>query len=360
MDQDDKNEQRMLVSWKEPEDKQEQLEKKWDEKRARRLVWRTRLLVGKSVVGSLFFLFVLYVLYMVPVNIVYTSSGKDQAFVRYVATLVETTHTGLMMENWAVHGDAEINAFLTQSATLPVYRQVGDWRVIVGEVKAKKWLFGDVQYSLELKRKYVDEQEEFSFAVPPELIGQTADKKQASDHIWQQIKQIDNGYVAQMAFSTMTAMTPEELRKRLARYNLDILQMPVYAGELTAVKQISYSGSNGYRYVPHFTLRPAVEYHGSGGSRDGQLNGSDQVQRAQKQMLLDIDWLQQNGSYNGKENDALRSAYLKKNPLKVYGAVVTGPIRELEKLQQEADFHDFQLGDIEVWKWSRERSLPDD
>ncbi|MED4582947.1 anti sigma factor C-terminal domain-containing protein [Brevibacillus choshinensis] len=43
--------------------------------------------------------------------------------------------------------------------------------------------------------------------------------------------------------------------------------------------------------------------------------------------------------------------YLKKNDVMVYGAVVTGPVRELEKLRQNPFFLDCKLGRIEVWNW---------
>ncbi|WP_236707957.1 anti sigma factor C-terminal domain-containing protein [Brevibacillus choshinensis] len=46
-----------------------------------------------------------------------------------------------------------------------------------------------------------------------------------------------------------------------------------------------------------------------------------------------------------------RLDYLKKNGVMVYGAVVTGPVRELEKLRQNPLFHDLKLGRLEVWNW---------
>ena len=54
-----------------------------------------------------------------------------------------------------------------------------------------------------------------------------------------------------------------------------------------------------------------------------------------------------NIKYNGVDEDKQRLAYLKKNGVQVYGATVTGPVRELEKLKEESEFWD------SVWAASR-------
>lgn len=75
---------------------------------------------------------------------------------------------------------------------------------------------------------------------------------------------------------------------------------------------------------------------------------SDDVQ----QLIADVEWMTNNIKYNGVDDDKQRLAYLKKNGVQVYGATVTGPVRELEKLKEESEFWGFRLGRIEVWNWS--------
>lgn len=68
-------------------------------------------------------------------------------------------------------------------------------------------------------------------------------------------------------------------------------------------------------------------------------------------MMSDLEWMTTHIKYNGVDIDKKRLAYLKKHGVQVYGATVTGPVRELEKLQEQPEFRDFRLGLIEVWNW---------
>lgn len=46
-----------------------------------------------------------------------------------------------------------------------------------------------------------------------------------------------------------------------------------------------------------------------------------------------------------------RYKYVKDNGVKVYGIVITGPSKELLKLQNSPHVRYATLGDIEVWNW---------
>lgn len=46
-----------------------------------------------------------------------------------------------------------------------------------------------------------------------------------------------------------------------------------------------------------------------------------------------------------------RYQYIKDNGVKVYGMVITGPSKELLKLQNSPNVRYATLGDIEVWNW---------
>lgn len=46
-----------------------------------------------------------------------------------------------------------------------------------------------------------------------------------------------------------------------------------------------------------------------------------------------------------------RYQYVKDNGVKVYGMVITGPSKELLKLQNSPHVRYATLGDIEVWNW---------
>jgi RNA polymerase sigma factor (sigma-70 family) len=262
-------------------------------------------------------------------------------------TLVETHHAGYRIDKLD-DDDTTLSPLLTQETRLTLYKQIGEWGVVVGSVHATKRLFGDVRYEVNFQRKYLEEDGGFSFAVPPQLLGQPLPERKETADMWEQWKHVDDGHVAELAFSTREPMTPEKLLELLRPYNLKVLQMPVYAGELQEFS-ISHASAGGYAFVPHLVLRPAVQYRGRGMSIQDDLNHS--VEAAKAQLPADLEWLLANGSYDGRDYDEKRLAYVKKNGITVYGAVVTGPIRELERLRQEKMFHSFQFGRIETWNW---------
>jgi len=342
----------LLAAWKDDE-----RPPAWEEKKFKRMIWRTRFSVARSVAASLLAVLFLYMVYMMIVQAVFATSQKNDQFVRYISALVETEE-GVNVDEF-MH-TVKVSPFLTQKATLKLFRQVGDWDVVTGEVTARKNIFGHVSYTVREDQQYLHANNSFSFAVPPDLTtGDQARKQEVSPQptVWNQTAHIDSGHVAELAFSTVRGMDPEQLRQLLAKYDLKVLRMPVYAGELReeGLQNISRSSSGALNFVPHLTLRPAMVYFDEGGTKTlTALNDSDGLKESVDQMLMDMDWLADHGSYNGLDPDKARRAYLKQNDVKVYGAVVTGPVRELEKLKREKEFFFFQLGRIEIWNWKSE------
>lgn len=337
---------KVLKEWQEPE-------LLWDQKRARRMVWKARFRLWWSVIHALLIVWFCYAVYMMAIYITYSKLGKESELIRFATTLIETHYSGLRVDkNERVQ--TTLSPWLTQETTLTLYKQIGRWEMVVGTVKVKEPLFGEVTYDIDYDRKYLDEQHygTFDFAVPPQWLGHGRGEKEENERVWEQLKHVEDGYVAELAFSTLDPFTPEQLRQRLAKYDLDILQMPVYAGEMKTF-QTSYYASMEYSYVPHLALRPKVEYDqdGRGMEWESAMNDPQSVEAAVNRLIPDLQWLLAQGEYPDKSYDAQRLAYLQKNGVQVYGAVVTGPVRELEKLRQEPQFHDFMLGRIEIWNW---------
>ncbi|RYG74378.1 hypothetical protein EU245_01885 [Lentibacillus lipolyticus] len=326
----------------------------FDQKRARKMVWRTRLSIGFTVLRTLLAIFLLFVLYMIPVNMYYDMSGKQAGFDRMVTTLVETRYPGVEVDETHGH-QAEINAFLTQSTTIKVYRNVGEWNVVIGEVEAKKRLFGDVNLTLDFDEKYLNDNMVNRFAVPPKLLGRgnSGGNPDNKEDMKNQIAKIGDGHVAQVQFSTKEAMKPEALLEKLDAYDVHIFRMPVYGGELTEVHDISYGSAGQYTFVPSLLLRPQTVYGENNRSSSSSVALTETVlDDSMQQFYKDMEWLLENGDYNGRDIDEKRLNYIRENGMQVYGAVVTGPIREVEKLMDEEQFHQFRLGGVDVWNWN--------
>ncbi len=324
----------------------------FDQKRARKMVWRTRLSIGFTVIRTLLFLFLLYILYMIPVNIYYDMSGKQAGFERLVTTLVETRYPGVEVKQ--THGmGAEINPLLTQSIALKLYRNVGEWDVVVGEAEAKKRMFGDVNVTMDIDSKYLNGNDFNDFAIPPKLLGKDDTTVEADNKnmIKNQIKKIDDGHVAQVQFSVKEAMKPKALLEKLQAYDVRTSRMPVYGGELTAF-DMNYHQSGQITFAQSLLLRPETTY----GEKNQLSSWGDALSKVTLDESVDgfykdIEWLIENGNYNGRDIDQKRLDYIREKGVQVYGAVVTGPVREIEKLMEEDAFYQFRLGGIEVWNW---------
>ncbi|WP_153462797.1 anti sigma factor C-terminal domain-containing protein [Sediminibacillus terrae] len=339
----------VLSEWDESQTKLE------DRKQAKKLIWRTRFSIGFTVIRTLLLLLLAYVLYVFTLEVFYSMSGKQAAFDRMATTLVETRTPGITIEKQGIARDAAITPFLTQQSTYSVYRQVGDWKVSAGEVTVKKRLFGKVQYHLDEQKKYLDDEFTDNFPVSPDLLGKTSDaKEQSGFSLTEQLANVEDGFVAQVKVGVKNGMTPEKLRQLLTKYDLEINQMAVYSGEITNY-DVSYSQAGQFTFISPLILRPAHEYDEENRLSSWRFSLTDKqsLAEAEKQLVQDLDWLTGHGSYYGRKVDQKRMEYLEENGIQVIGAVVTGPVREMEKLEQEEQLYQFQLGGIEVWNWSK-------
>ncbi|HEU4965808.1 MAG TPA: hypothetical protein VFV52_18515, partial [Bacilli bacterium] len=172
--------------------------------------------------------------YWYVLNSWYHQSYQPQELYREAESLVETHNSALRMEKGYPSTDARINPLLTQTITLKLYTNVGDREVIAGEVTVSKPLIGKVQVEYDLNQRYLDDDYTYSFPLPPSLFGTFYEMRDpgAQEAVWQQVAHIDDGHVAQMAFSTWLPMSPEQLLTNLQKYDLHVLDMPVFGGEL--------------------------------------------------------------------------------------------------------------------------------
>ncbi|WP_196493889.1 anti sigma factor C-terminal domain-containing protein [Ornithinibacillus caprae] len=331
-----------------------------DKKSAKKLVWRTRLSISFSVLRTLIILLLLYCIYFIPVSIFYDMSDKGAEFDRLVTTIIETRYPGIAVEK--TDNSAEISPLLTQETKQTIYKKIGDWEMVVGEVVAKKRLFGDVQYTLNFNNRYLNGYENLNYAIAPELIGEELKKGHSGNNhsIEEQLNMIEDGYVVQLQFSTIEAMAPNELLEMLDKYDILINQMPVYGGEISEV-DVGYARAGQITFASSLMLRPYVEYTDDHkvSSYFFSLYDDHSLQTSIDQFMSDLEWLVDQGDYYDRDIDVQRLDYLKENGIQVYGATITGPIREVEQLLEEELFYQFHIGGIEVWKWDEKNSFND-
>ncbi|WP_158702770.1 anti sigma factor C-terminal domain-containing protein [Paenibacillus faecalis] len=322
------------------------------EHKKQRLTWDGKIRWG---IAAVFLLFLLYSIYMWGAQLYFEKSGKNAQFIRAAATLAEMQGSGMKIDkNVRV---VSLSPFLKQTMTTKVYRQVGGWSVITGELHAKKSLFGEISYSIKEDEKYLRENTRPFIGFPMTTIygGSETIRIGEKDSEMERLGHIEDGFVAEMWFSLVKGMEPKELMEILSEYDLWVTGMAVYSGEMKEVKVSNYGSTVGMLHFPHLTLRPLVTFRedGTAGGESLSLNKQD-LALAEEQMMKDLEWLTSEVNYFGVHEDKQRLSYLKHNGIQVHGATVTGPVRELEKLKEVPEFRRFGLGRVEVWNWNKQ------
>lgn len=254
-----------------------------------------------------------------------------------------------------------ISFFGTTEVTYPIVKKVGKEDLVIGEAKAVKRL-SDTNSYIEYQTPGKDQLNFFPFFYPEDP--RTGDKLEANPEpdVWKTLDMLHEGIVGELAFSTDRFMEPEELIESLEPYDLDILWMQLHTGEYTEFSPGSSGGSatevtvyDGIGLPPARTM--AEDYLSS--TMAFELDASS-VEESKVAMLDNMEKLISDKStdylefYLGLNNLQVRYDYLKENGFNVYGAVVTGPVKELLKLQDEEWVRGEQLGEVELWNWSEE------
>ncbi len=299
-------------------------------------------------------LFFIYAVYNSAIHIYHYKTGLNDKFLRTVITTVELHESGLIVDKRS-SSLGEVTPFLTQKTNLKVYKNVGEWQVIVGELHAKKQLGGKLTYSIEELNPYLNREERNPYILNSALLeGRGIKDDPHPTGAMNQLGRLEDGNVAELFFSLRTLRSPEEVLELLSDYDVKATSMAVFAGELKDFKLGNYSSSSAGHTIPHLTLRPKVQFSDNHflSSWHTFFSLDAGITDHEQQLIADVEWMTNNIKYNGVDDDKHRLAYLKKNGVLVYGATVTGPVRELEKLKEESEFWGFRLGRIEVWNWS--------
>jgi hypothetical protein len=176
--------------------------------------------------------------------------------------------------------------------------------------------------------------------------------------VFETLEMVHEGKVADFAFSTDNYHSPEEMLQLLGDYNVDVIWMPLYMGELKEFTEWGWSGGGNSMVLAHqwgLSGARTTEADFMSGSLVHVLN-EQSVEESKKAMLHNMERML---GENKRLAERLlvtnhlqeRYDYLYDEGFRVYGAVVTGPVKELLKLQEVDGIHSFQLGEITDWNW---------
>lgn len=280
----------------------------------------------------------------------------------YLNLAIDWTQPGLHGE-YGRPINSEITPFLSQKITIPISRTIGKEDQVVGEWNTTK-RFLTIFSTKETVYFQRADNKHFGFILPEDpRTGKKLSSVQGDADLqeWKKLEMVHEGTVADLAFSTSQFYKPEELLKRLENYDLDVHWIPLYAGELKAFEPSwGRTGGGQHLSVDTLGLSRAVDMEEDyNGWAEWRL-ASHSIKENEKVMLKNMKKMIDNTSKTYRQNVLglwyleERYNYLKENEFLAYGAVVTGPVKELLKLKEEQDFRNIQVGEFEYWNWAKE------
>lgn len=337
----------------------------WNEEKAQEIVQKHKnrfsIKLTLQIIRILVLLAIFFVVYKIVLSILYDSTtfGKRTEFYQKLA--VDWTYPDLSTDLGLSHSN-EITTFLTQNITIPLERTVGNKKYIVEELTVKKPLitaFTSVEMNNDKLYKVQDGQFNFHLPVDP----MTGKKLEGEDftEAWRTLDKLHEGNVANLAFSFNDYKTPEEVIEQFKTYDLHILWLPLYMGEYQSFTEGGWSGGTDTMSLSRtWGLSGAREMDKDflGGWLVHTLN-EETVDDSKKIMLENMKEMLRKSkkvaeTLLGTNHLEERTNYLQREGFQAYGAVVTGPVKELLKLQEIDNIRSVQLGEITHWNWEKE------
>lgn len=343
----------------------------WTMQKEKRALRRYRFNLTLKVIQVVFALVLLSLIvttvYAVGINAFYNNSSKSNKLLAYAQLSVDWVYPGIN-SSISRNSQAEISLLLKQRLSLPLYRQVGNKDIEIGELQVAKPLLSDAQMQYNF---YPNEETAFKFYLPEHPETGVVLKANQPRGVWETLEKVHEGTVADLAFSTRSYLTPEEMFELLEPFDLKINWMALYMGELKTFDEGWVGSSSGdtkdnYDYTYHdvydsISIYPWGLTHGSHYDEDYFRSSVyslsyKHLEEIQQRMLDNMTRLYQD---DPKLAEAMfhtrhfkeRLEFLQECGFVVYGAVVTGPTKELLRLQELDEIHGIHLGSITYWNW---------
>ncbi|MFT8709281.1 MAG: anti sigma factor C-terminal domain-containing protein [Sporolactobacillus sp.] len=328
----------------------------WTKDKEKRILFKYRLTLTLRIFRVLLACFLLYAGYVMILNILFAHSYMIKQNIFNSELALDWTQPNLQ-ETTDI--DQKMTPLLTQKASYSVTRTIGTRAYIAGKVEMNKTLFTPFSHLQVKWNDQASQAEHYVFSLPENpKTGKKFSSSTGDTEAWQVLRKVDSGTVADLSFSTTRYLSPEALIRMLKPYDLHVLWMPLYTGELKDFDS-GYGESANTLSVPNFGLAGGRGMDRNGSWKDNSLTGLT-LKNSKKSMLTNMKRLidDKSQTYNetflGLTYLPKRYHYLQTHGFQVYGAVVTGPSKELLKLQKLKIIRQPQIGDVEFWNWEND------
>lgn len=338
----------------------------WSQEKEKKILQKYRFTLTFRILRILLLCVVIYGLYILSVSIIFEKTRPDRKHIYNSLMALEWQQPNIKGQYSG--SSAEITPLLTQKFSYPLVKQVGKENVMVGEMSLDKKIFNtssSMKMNLTSKNsssssslKSTNEFDKFSFNLPEDPRTGKATSSQINNGVWKTLEKLPEGTVAELAFSTTTFMEPKKLTKMLETYDVEVVWMPIYTGEFKSFDPFpTGEGSVNLTIYDSFGLSGGLKVSDDYSKIWVGQNLTNGVRDSQRVMLENMEKLLNNEKksyiedFLGLSYLQERYDYLKKNGFQAYGAVVTGPTKELLKLKNIEGVSNQKLGDVELWNW---------
>lgn len=334
----------------------------WNEKKAQEIIKKYNnsfsLRLTFKIIRVLATLFILFMIYMLVLTLAYDASktGKRTEFYQQLA--IDWTYPELS-SSFASSSKNEITPFFTQKIEFPLKRRIGKNDYVVAQLSlSKPILLARTHLNITKNIPYESTGQRFNFYLPyhPNTNQKLIGNEQPG--IWDTLEKVHEGNVADLAFSTAEYHSPQEMLQLLSAYDLDILWMPLYMGEMKQVTEGGWGGggnSISLNFPWGLSGARLIDDDYRGSSLVTVLN-NETIEESQTVMLQNMQTMLTKKKRLAERLLSTtqlqeRYDYLNEQGFQAYGAVVTGPVKELAKLRELEGIHSASLGEITYWNW---------
>ncbi|MED4015918.1 anti-sigma factor [Sutcliffiella cohnii] len=327
----------------------------WTEEKEKKILSRYKLTLTFKIMRITIAVLLAYVLVVSGLKALVTKINDPLKYAYYADTLLLVTEPNIHIKfnDWFY---PEVDSSFTYSINYPIYKKIGETEIEIGDVTiTKKFFQRKPSMTVNIQPQY---KERFAFYLPEDPENEQPLDAPETYNQWEKLEKVHEGTVAEMAFSMDRYYSMEELLTLLQDYDIHVLWMPLNVGEKDYIR-MSAGGNDGFiNFVEAggFGIGRVDIIDEESYRRSGSILRPSKEAEDYKEMYLAN--LQRLNEENGIENYLLNRGYVEKyynwlieNDFQVYGAVVTGPVKELLKLRELEGLRAAQVGDVTFWDW---------
>lgn len=331
----------------------------WNNKLEKKILFKSRFTLTLKIARVLMGLLFIYWVWMIALSIIVYEFHFAEENQFYSKLAIEWQVPNVRGSEIII--DEKLSMFGTQTFTYALLKRVGNEDIVIGEATVKKRLlnvFSNIEYAIPNQR----ELNTWGFYLPEDPRNNEKLTANKDPNVWERLGMLPEGTVGELTFSSTSFMEPEQLTRMLEEYDVNIIWMPLYTGEFEEYTPNGYGGSGNNLSISSIIGLTGARTLSDNFNSSSIIYGlsTDSISSSEHAMLYNMEKLLNKSKFYyqdllGFDHLPEKYKYLKENGFTVYGAVVTGPVKELLKLQDATFVQGEQLGEVELWNWDLSR-----